>query len=152
MGVLIMSECERQRKAVCEMVNQQRITLVQAAEQRGLSYRQILRIYERYKEKGDAGLIHGNRGRVSSRKNTHQETIINRYIERYEGFGPTLASEYLERDGFLVDHDTLRKWWFRKRSNNERSMFRYNKVARTYNRPRRLWLIGWHYASQCSKI
>jgi transposase len=92
------------------MVKQRRITLVQAAIQCELSYRQILRIYERYKAEGDAGLIHGNRGRVSSRKNPHQETIINRYIERYEGFGPTLASEYLEREGFSVNHDTLRKW------------------------------------------
>lgn len=110
MGVLIMNGQERQRKALCEMVKQRRITLVQASEQSGLSYRQILRIYERYKAEGDAGLIHGNRGRVSSRKNPHQERIINRYIERYEGFGPTLASEYLEKEGFNVDHETLRKW------------------------------------------
>lgn len=110
MEVLVMNADERQRKAVCEMVKQRRITLVQAAIQCELSYRQILRIYERYRTQGDAGLTHGNRGRVSSRKNPHQEAIIKRYGERYEDFGPTLASEYLERDGFSVNHDTLRKW------------------------------------------
>ncbi|MFO2681037.1 ISNCY family transposase [Legionella pneumophila serogroup 1] len=106
----MMNRQERQRKAVLEMVRQRRISLVQASQQCELSYRQTLRIYQRYEEKGDAGLIHGNRGRVSSRKNPHQASIINRYIERYEDFGPTLASEYLERDGFHVDHETLRKW------------------------------------------
>ncbi|HBD9374200.1 TPA: helix-turn-helix domain-containing protein, partial [Legionella pneumophila] len=106
----MMNRQERQRKAVLEMVRQRRISLVQASQQCELSYRQTLRIYQRYEEKGDAGLIHGNRGRVSSRKNPHQASIINRYTERYEDFGPTLASEYLARDGFHVDHETLRKW------------------------------------------
>ncbi|MFM9185301.1 hypothetical protein ACKOUH_16110, partial [Legionella pneumophila] len=59
-----------------EMVRQRRISLVQASQQCELSYRQTLRIYQRYEEKGDAGLIHGNRGRVSSRKNPHQASII----------------------------------------------------------------------------
>lgn len=124
MGVLVMNEIERQRKAVFEMVKQRRITLVQASEQCALSYRQTLRVYQRYLEEGDAGLTHGNRGRISSRKNPHQELIINRYKERYEGFGPTLASEYLERDGFHVDHETLRKWlmqnglWHKQRKRN----------------------------------
>lgn len=63
-----MNEAERQRKAVFEMVKQKRISLIQASEQCGLSYRQTLRIYQRYKEESDAGLIHGNRGRVSNRK------------------------------------------------------------------------------------
>ncbi len=47
MGVLVMNEAERQRKAVFEMVKQKRISLIQASEQCGLSYRQTLRIYQR---------------------------------------------------------------------------------------------------------
>ncbi|HGJ5227606.1 TPA: hypothetical protein ACJXEA_001651, partial [Legionella pneumophila subsp. fraseri] len=114
MGVLMMNRQERQRKAVLEMVRQRRISLVQESQQCELSYWQTLRIYQRYEEKGDAGLIHDNRGRVSNRKNPHQASIINRYTERYEDFGPTLASEYLARDGFHVDHETLRKWLIKK--------------------------------------
>ena len=114
MGVLVMNETERQRKAVFEMVKQKRISLIQASEQCGLSYRQTLRIYQRYEQEGDAGLIHGNRGRVSNRKNPHQEAIINRYFLRYEGFGPTLASEYLAKEGLTVDHETLRKWLIKR--------------------------------------
>lgn len=72
MGVLMMNKQERQRKAVLEMVKQRRISLVQTSQQCELSYRQTLRIYQRYEQKGDAGLIHGNRDRVSSRKKPHQ--------------------------------------------------------------------------------
>ncbi len=33
-----------------------------------------------------------------------------RYSKRYEDFGPTLASEKLEEDGYKIDHETLRRW------------------------------------------
>lgn len=110
MGAMIMSDKERLRKAVFEMVKQKKITLVQAGVQCNLSYRQAIRAYERYKTEGDAGLTHKNRGRQSNRKNPHQEEIITLYRRKYEGFGPTLASEYLENEGFKIDHETLRKW------------------------------------------
>lgn len=110
MGVMKMNEKERTRKAIFEMVKQKRITLVQASIQCGLSYRQTQRIYHRYKEEGDAGLIHQSRDQRSNRKHPHQESIIARYIERYEGFGPTLACEYLLEDGYDVNRETLRLW------------------------------------------
>lgn len=109
MGVMKMSAKERLRKAVLEMVRQKKLTLVQAALQCDISYRQILRLYKDYLIYGDAGLTHKGRGRPSNRKNPHQETIISLYTTKYEGFGPTLASEYLEREGFNINHDTLRK-------------------------------------------
>ena len=39
----------------------------------------------------------------------HQE-IIDIYSDKYEGFGPTLASEYLKKDGYEVIPETLRQW------------------------------------------
>ena len=110
MGVMIMSDKERLRKAILEMVKQKKITLVQASVQCKMSYRQILRLYESYVEQGDAGLIHKSRGQRSNRKHPHQEEIIALYQSKYEGFGPTLASEYLLKDGFNVHHETLRLW------------------------------------------
>jgi len=93
------------------MVSQGRLTLIQAAEQCQFSYRQIKRLYRRYKAEGDAGLVHQARGQKSNRRHPHRETIIARYKERYEGFGPTLAAEKLQEDDHLyVDHDTLRGW------------------------------------------
>ena len=68
MEVLVMNYQERQKKAVCEMIKQRRITIVKGAKQCELSYRQMLRVYQKYMLEGDAGLIHGNRGRISNRK------------------------------------------------------------------------------------
>ena len=110
MGVIIMNAEERLRKAVFEMVRQKKLTLIQASIQCSLSYRQALRIYQLYKMKGDAGLTHQSRGRRSNRKHPHQASIIARYIERYEGFGPTLAVEYLIEDGYVINRETLRRW------------------------------------------
>ena len=82
MGAILMSEKERLRKAIFEMVDQQKLTLVQAAEQCELSYRQVIRIYDQYKEKGDAGLTYQSRGQRTNRKHPHEAAIIARYRER----------------------------------------------------------------------
>ena len=110
MGLLTMNEQERLAKALMEMVAQKKLKLGRAAIQLGVSYRQAKRIYRRYKAEGDAGLVHKARGRESSYRHPHREAIITRYKERYEGFGPTLAAEYLEEDGFKIDHETLRRY------------------------------------------
>lgn len=111
MGVLLMNGKERLRKAIFEMVKQRRITLRQASIQCELSYRQTLRIYAEYLKKGDAGIIHQSRGQRSNRKHPHRDTIISLYKTKYEGFGPTLAAEYLlEEDGLAVNRETLRIW------------------------------------------
>ena len=86
MGVIKMNAKERLRKAIFEMVKQKKLTLVQAAAQCDISYRQAIRIYEEYKEQGDAGLTHQSRGQRSNRKDPHQVAIIARYVEKYEGF------------------------------------------------------------------
>jgi transposase len=116
MGVILMSGKERLRKAIFEMVRQKHLTLKQACDQCELSYRQTLRIYASYLEKGDAGLIHQSRGQRSNRKHPHREKIISLYQSKYEGFGPTLASEYLlDEDGLFVNRETLRQWLLQER-------------------------------------
>src|SRR5689334_4621496 len=130
MRYLVMSEKERQLKALLEMVKQEKLTLNKVANQVDLSYRQIKRIYKRYLAAGDAGLTHKARGRVSNRKNPHREIIIARYQSRYEDFGPTLAAEKLLEEGYSVDHETLRRWllkeniWTKKR---KRSPYRQRR-------------------------
>lgn len=134
MGHLVMSEKERSRKAIMEMVKQGTLKLNLAAERCGLSYRQAKRVYRNYIEKGDAGLVHQGRGQNSNRKHPHRETIIAYYKEKYEGFGPTLASEKLqEEDGLQVNHETLREWllkenlWHKQR---KRSPYRRQRECR----------------------
>lgn len=111
MGHLLMSEKEQNRASLFEMVKQGHLTLVQVAKQTGLSYRQTKRLYRCYKTLGAIGLIHQKRGKPSNRRHEQRATIIQRYKERYGGFGPTLAAEKLsEEDHLHVHHDTLRKW------------------------------------------
>jgi len=133
-GHLVMSEKERLRKALMEMVKQGKLLLNQAAIQCGLSYRQAKRVYRSYKEKGDAGLVHQARGQKSNRRHPHREEIIALYKERYEGFGPTLAAEKLiEENKLLVNHETLREWlleenlWHKQR---KRSPYRRQRECR----------------------
>jgi transposase len=128
MGLLLMSDKERLRKAVFEMVKQSKITLALAAAQCDLSYRQAIRLYRRYINLGDAGLAHQARGKASNYRHADRAEILFLYREKYDGFGPTLASEKLEEDDkLIVDHDTLRMWlleenlWCRKR---KRSAYR----------------------------
>ena len=134
MGHLVMSEKERLRKAVFEMVKQGCLTLAKAAQQAEISYRQAKRLYKLYKRDGDAALVNKHRGRISNRRNPQREIIIMRYKERYEGFGPTLAAEKLmEDDGLPVNHETLREWllqenlWHKQR---KRSPYRRQRECR----------------------
>ncbi|MCZ7592912.1 MAG: helix-turn-helix domain-containing protein [Kiritimatiellae bacterium] len=123
MGVLTLSARERKRLELLSQVKKGVLKLVQAAELCGLSYRQVKRVWKRYREQGDAGLMHRGRGRVSNRRigAPLREAVLKRYEQRYPDFGPTLASEYLAKEGLAVDHETLRRWlleagaWKKKR-------------------------------------
>ena len=135
MGLLLMNDKERLAKSMMEMVMQRKIKLNQAALQLGISYRQAKRVYHKYKIEGDAGLTHKGRGRQSNnRKHPHRETIITRYKERYDGFGPTLASEKLaEEDNLHVDHETLRRWLLKEslwKKQRKRSQHRSKRERR----------------------
>jgi transposase len=111
-GHLVMSKKERERKSLFERVERKEMRLVEASEVLGLSYRQSKRSYARYQREGDKGLVHRNRGRASHRKiaASVKERALAYYIERLEGFGPTLAAEKLVGHGIAVDHETLRRW------------------------------------------
>jgi hypothetical protein len=93
-------------------VKARELTLVQAAGLTGLGYRQIKRVWRRYQADGDAGLVHGLRGRPSPRRIAAKlrVKILARVAVRYADFGPTLAAEYLSQEGLVVDHETLRRW------------------------------------------
>ena len=107
-----MSDKELKRKGAFEMVRHGAWSLMDATSHLELSYRQCRRSYKRYQAEGDAGLVHQNRGRASNRAKDAElrQTVLQRYDQRYEGFGPTLAAEKLQEEGYCVDHETLRRW------------------------------------------
>ena len=98
------------------------MTLREAAQVLSLSYRQVKRVWRRYKDQGDAGLVHRLRGQPSLRRADPElkTKILARVAQRYPDFGPTLAAEYLAREGLEVDHETLRRWLLAKGSRTVR--------------------------------
>ncbi|MBC7855185.1 MAG: hypothetical protein IAF94_17270 [Pirellulaceae bacterium] len=108
METLTMSGKERRR---LEVVKVGEVLLVKGPELLGLSYRQAKRAWARCRDQGDAGLVHGLRGRASNRhvQPHRKEQAWELYRENYTGYGPTLAAECLERDdGLSVPASTLR--------------------------------------------
>ena len=109
---LEMNNRERRRLEVLSRVKRREVALTKAAELLHLSYRQVKRVYRRYLREGDRGLVHRLRGRASNRKieETRRRSIVERYREQYGDFGPTLAAEYLAKEGLQVSVETLRLW------------------------------------------
>lgn len=137
MVTLSMSLKERKRLVVMNEVKRERLALVQAAGVMQLSYRQAKRVWQRYQQEGDGGLVHRSRGRPSGRGKPPElrQRALARYEERYEGFGPTLAAEKLAGEGFQVDHETLRRWllesgqWQRRRRRAGHRQWRERKAC-----------------------
>src|SRR6185503_19562050 len=113
METLTMSGKERKRLTVMVGVMEEELTLVQAAELMGVGYRQSKRIWRRYQDGGDGGLVHRLRGKPSGRRKPPEvrAQALARYAEeRYADFGPTLMAEHLAKEKLVVDHETLRRW------------------------------------------
>ena len=107
-----MNQKERQRIGIMIGVKAGELSLVEAMDVLGLGYRQTKRVWRRYRADGDKGLVHRLRGKPGLRRKPAKlrARILARVAERYPDFGPTLAAEYLAKDGLVVDHDTLRCW------------------------------------------
>jgi transposase len=109
---LSLSEKERDRLKVLNEVKQGHLRQQQGAEQLGMSERGFRKLLRRFREKGDAAVMHGLRERASNRR-LGEETAAKAVaaVKRdYRDFGPTLASEYLARElGVTVSRETLRQ-------------------------------------------
>jgi len=124
METLQMSAKERARLEIFCRVRGGDVTLVKASELLGLSYRQTKRSWSRYREEGDAALVHGLRGQPSNRQGDGEKkaNVLQLYADKYSDYGPTLAAECLAADdGIPVPVETLRCWllsaglWSRRR-------------------------------------
>jgi transposase len=100
-----------------QRLKEKRMTQKEAAQQLGISVRQVKRLYRAYKIKGAKGLVSQRRGKPSNhqlRPETTQQAIDLIY-ERYRDFGPTLAHEKLnEVHGLKVSGETVRQLMIRE--------------------------------------
>lgn len=109
-----MTQADRDRLVALKKAEKKLITQRQAAEEIGVSERQFRRLLKRYRKERDVAVVHGLRGRSSNRR--RDEETKRRAIEilkqrEYEGFGPTLASEYLaKKHSVKASKETVRKW------------------------------------------
>jgi hypothetical protein len=107
-----MSPRELSRTEVMQQLKAKRITQRQAAEQLGLTVRQIKRLWRAYRMGGAKALISKQRGRPSNhqldqriKKKAHE--MIR---QRYADFGPTLAHEKLTEVHHLqLSRETVRQ-------------------------------------------
>ncbi len=117
------------------------LSLRQASELIGRSYRQTKRIWAQYQAAGPAGLKHGNAGRRSNRTKPERfrQKVLRLVKNKYSGteeerFGPTLGAEHLaSEDGLGIDAETLRRWmleaglWSRQRKRKRHRQRRERK-------------------------
>lgn len=134
-----MNARERRRMTLMTRVAEGLMKLRMAAEMLVVSYRQAKRIWRRYREEGDVGLVRRGRGRSSNRMRpaAERKRAVALYIKQYAGFGPLLASEHLASDhGIKVDHETLRRWLLSAGLWSSRHRREAHRAARE-RRPRR---------------
>ncbi len=95
-----MSQRERDRLVVLRKAQKKLITQRQAAAELQVTERHVRRLLVRLKEVGDRAVVHGLRQRPSNRRlseETRERVVRILSEEVYRGFGPTLASEYLQK-------------------------------------------------------
>jgi transposase len=109
-----MTQAERDRLVALKKAKKKLITQKQAAEEIGVTERQVRRLLRKLKRKGDRAVIHELRGRPSNRKlaeELEQRAVAVLSDPVYRGFGPTLATEYLhKKHAITVSKETLRHW------------------------------------------
>ncbi len=111
--IFTMKKTEIKRLAVIEKVIKKELKQIDAADVLRISDRQVRRLVVAVRARGEAGIIHGLRGKESCRKisNKIRDKVLGLCRRQYEGFGPLFASEKLaERDGITVSKETLRQW------------------------------------------
>jgi len=130
-GRISVGQKELLRSKVLEIARQRKMTLKAAAVMTRANCRQAKRLNAAYRKEGDAGLVHGNRGRRSSNRIAEEvrEKALLPYKERYNGFGSVFASEKLaEEERTAISASALRnalmeagEWKGRRRAKEYRS-------------------------------
>lgn len=97
---------------IMNQVEKKQLTQRMAAEQLGLSTRQVKRVWRAYQEQGAEGLLNKSRGKPSHNQLREEvkQQVLDILLERYRDFGPTLATEKLiELHGIKISDESVRK-------------------------------------------
>ncbi len=105
-----MTQRERDRLVALNKADEKLITQKQAAQQIGLSERQLRRLLAKLRSEGDQAVIHAARGRSSNRRisaKVEKQAVAILSRPEYAGFGPTLAAAIQPRS---VSRPTRMPW------------------------------------------
>ena len=112
MEVITLRQEEITKYQVIKDSLDRKISNNQAATLLRLSTRQIIRLKNKVREVDLSGIVHGNRGKppkTTIGKET-KETILNLYLNTYNGFNVSHFGEFLEEvHGIQVSRETIRK-------------------------------------------
>ena len=112
-ATLHISYREMERINIITRVQQDDLTVVEAAEALGISERQMYRILGRFCTEGEAGLLHRLRGRASNKAYPPEwrSRALRLYREQYDDYGPTLFVEKLSLyHDLTVSRQTATRW------------------------------------------
>jgi transposase len=112
MNELNMSAYDRQKLDVMQRLSRGEISRSIAAKILKRSERQVYRLYRRWKDLGDRGVIHRSRGGHSGRSQLDlRNKVLLHYRDGFTDYSPTLFSEILEEDhGIRLHAETIRRW------------------------------------------
>jgi transposase len=109
---ITMSHTEQRRAWVITRLLGGELTVAEATELLGLTERSIRRLRARMEREGPAGLVHGNRGRISPRR---LDAVTGRQIlelaaGEYAGLNDSHLTDLLaEREGITIGRSSLRR-------------------------------------------
>ena len=109
---ILIGQKQLQRWHLIKMVEGRKITLQEAGERMGVSYRHAKRIARAIRDRGMKGLVRGNRGQPSKRRmgDSLREKILRLSREIYWDFNDAHFTEKLrECEGIEVSRETVRK-------------------------------------------
>jgi hypothetical protein len=113
-GQLLMTQGDRDRLVALKKAKKNLITQREAATELELSIRQVQRLLNGLKQRGDKAVVHGLRGKPSNRRideSVQGEAVKILSAPVYEGFGPTLAAEHLGKQHQIeASKETVRQW------------------------------------------
>jgi transposase len=116
-GQLLMTQADCDRLVALRKAQKRLITQSETAEEIGVSVRQVQRLLDALRERGNKAVVHGLRGRPSNRRieeKVEREAVKILSMPVYAGFGPTLATEYLaSQHGIEASKETVRQWMMR---------------------------------------
>jgi len=98
-----VNENEKRRAMVLNGVVSGAMSLDQATRVLNLSYRQMQRVWKRFREEGETGLAHRNKGKPSNRAFVDQlkRDVLQKYAHLGQSLGPTQFADRLAAEGIV---------------------------------------------------